>query len=98
MPNKAFVLAETAMPGWKAVSSAGQMDRPRPVEADSQGIDIVKLRAKYFGAMARTAVADAAEQVSDGQIVKVESTKTQSGGPKQLRVLVSNGKVTGIQG
>jgi len=100
MPNKAFLLAEAAMPGWKAVRSAAGSDRARTVvEVDARGVDVAKLRAKYFGKTKTAgAVADAASQISDGEIVKVESTRQTGTGPKQLHVLVSNGKVTGVQG
>ncbi len=91
--------AELAMPGWKAVTTQ-RADTAKAfvaVRVDSHGVDVAKLRAKYFGSKA-SAIDSARRVAADGEIVTLESSSTSKSGPKKLRVLVSGGKVTGVQG
>lgn len=100
MATNAFDLAEAALPGWKAVRSSGRADSKKQASAqnvDARGVDVAELRAKYFGPRHKAPVADAATQAMDGQLVKMKSG-AKSSGPNELRVLISNEKVTGIQG
>jgi hypothetical protein len=94
------------MPGWKAVESSPAADAFRSPKADSVGVDLSRLREKYFGEETPRRGADAGAAVSpvqpvesdDAHLVVMEQPAGSDYSPGRKTVLVRGNKVIGIQG
>lgn len=105
MPKNAKQVAEEAMPGWKAVEEPAAFDALVEHHIDSAGVDLDRLKRKYFGdtAAARDSTLGAAARRGPGDadrselvIMERADGRDASGGRKT--VVVHGEKIVGTQG
>ena len=105
MPRNPKQIAEEAMPGWKAVEELPGVDALVEHHIDQAGVDLDRLKRKYFGeaaggrdssvgAAARRGPSDAEQ--SDLVIMERVDGRDDSGGRKT--VVVQGDKIVGQQG
>lgn len=105
MPKNAKQVAEEAMPGWKAVEPEAEVDALAEHHVDAAGVDLDRLKRKYFGdtAAVRDSTLGAAARRGPGEaeqselvIMERADGRDASGGRKT--VVVHGEKIVGTQG
>jgi hypothetical protein len=95
-------IAENAMPGWEAIEVRPTEDAVGSVEAaqpDRFGVSLVQLKAKYkLSATDAAGAPDENPAQSDTHLVRLRSKNPADAAVGEKVVVVSSGKVIGVQG
>lgn len=105
MPKNAKHVAEEAMPGWKAVEEQAGVDALAEHHVDAAGVDLDRLKRKYFGeaAGARDSTLGAAArrgptEAEQSELVIMERTDGRDASGGRKTVIVHGEKIVGTQG
>jgi len=105
MPKNAKQVAEEAMPGWKAVEEQVSFDALADHHVDSAGVDLDRLKRKYFGesAAARDSTLGAAARrgpndADQSELVIMEPADGRDASVGRKTVVVHGEKIVGTQG
>ena len=105
MPKNAKQVAEEAMPGWKAVEEQFAVDALTEHHVDAAGVDLERLKKKYFGdpAAGRDSTRGAAARrgpndADQSELVIMERTDGRDASGGRKTVVVHGEKIVGTQG
>jgi hypothetical protein len=99
---QARTIAEDANPGWRAVAPEEEhplSDSQAHAQAEITGLDMEALKDRYLGNSLSIATDAVANQQPDAYLVTLKRDQPAADSPTNTRtVVVSGGKVVGVQG